>query len=363
MELKTGKAGENVLQRSVHKRIDAVRNRGNQRGAARGADCALFAWEGTEHPVAVTADPITLRTRFGGRLAVTAALNDLAAAGAAPGAVETVILLPPGEREETLRSLMDQIREECAAQGVEVLGGHTEVTAAVTRPVVIATGLGHWPKRIGADREQEESREKRRGLPPGGEREMAEPAEPARTKELSSAAGCGIVCTKWVGMEGTFLLATERREELKAHFPLALIEEAAACGDYLSVLPEAAAAGESGVRLMHDVSEGGIFAALWTLARQTGTGLEIDLTAIPIRQVTVELCNFYDINPYQMESAGSLLLVTEDAEGLIRELERRNIAASLIGCCTEGNDKILRNGDEIRYLDLPQPEALLGILG
>ncbi len=353
MELRQGKAGENVLQRSVFKRIEAVQQGARKKDAVTGKDCALFACSSLPQmpigqstsvaenissppPITLRTDPITLQTANAGELAVIAAVNDLAATGCRPETMETVLLLPPGTREQTLRELVDQIAGACISHGCRLTGGHTEVTRAVTRPVVIASVTGY----------------------------PAFPLTPAQSQhQRASLVGCDIVCTKWIGLEGTYLLATERRETLEAHFPIALLEEAAACGSHLSILPEAAAAGKSGVHLMRNLSEGGLFAALWKFAEQAGTGLQIDLPSVPIRQVTIELANYFDINPYQMESAGSLLLAADDGPSLVQELAAAGIPAAVIGRCTEGRDRLLLNGEEVRYLDLPQPDALLPILG
>lgn len=355
MELRRGKAGENVLQRSVFKRIEAAAQSARKEDAVTGKDCALFACPSPAQtslsqgqpdrdavpdkavpsaaPVTLRMDPVTLQSARAGELAVTAAVNGLAAAGCRPAALQTVILLPPGTQEQTLRDLVDQIAQACLSQGCSLTGGHTEVTTAVTRPVIIASVTGY-------------------------------PAfPPTKSQDRTSLVGCDILCTKWIGLEGTYLLATEQREALEAHFPIALLEEAAACGSHLSILPEAAAAGKSGVHLMCNLSEGGLFAALWKFAEQAGTGLQIDLPSVPIRQVTIELANYYDINPYQMESAGSLLLAADDGPALVQELAAAGIPAAVIGRCTQGRDRLLLNGDEVRYLDLPQPDALLPILG
>ena len=95
----------------------------------------------------------------------------------------------------------------------------------------------------------------------------------------------------------------------------------------------------------------------------TGTGLEIDLKSIPVRQETIEYTDCFQINPYQMESGGALLIVTDRPEDVLREMAADGIPAARIGRLTAGNDKIIRNREEIRYLDLPQPDSLLQVLG
>jgi hydrogenase maturation factor len=133
-------------------------------------------------------------------------------------------------------------------------------------------------------------------------------------------------------------------------------------GEYLSVRPEAQICAGEGADFLVDLSEGGIYAALWRLSVKTRRGLRVDMAAIPLLQETIELANYYDIDPYKMRSAGSLLAVTADADALVEALEGSGIPAGKIGELTEDHDKILINDDEVRYLDLPQTDELHRIL-
>lgn len=315
MKLKAGKIGRTVLDRSVLKRIP---------GARLSEDCAFY------EEIAVTTDPITLASSRIGELSVYAAIGDLSAAGALPQTYSPVILLPPGTEESELREIMDQIGRTCEREGLLVTGGHTEVTAAAARPLVIGTACG----RV---------RKKREAFLP--------------------KPGMPVFMTKWAGLEGTYLLAVEKEKELLSRFPSAMVRRTRGFRDFLGTAEESAAAAESGNCLMHDVSEGGIFAALWSLADLTGTGLDIDLKQIPLRQETIEFTDYFGINPYQMESAGSLLIIPEDPVRLMENLMAAGIPAGVIGSLTENKARILRNGEDIRYLDLPQPDSLIGLLG
>ena len=109
---------------------------------------------------------------------------------------------------------------------------------------------------------------------------------------------------------------------------------------------------------MHDVTEGGIFGALWELAESSGVGLEIDLKRIPVRQETIEICEFFEINPYELISSGSLLMVTDDGPDLVRKLEQEGISAAVIGKIREGNDRVVINEEERRYLEPPKSDEL-----
>ena len=160
-----------------------------------------------------------------------------------------------------------------------------------------------------------------------------------------------IIATKWIGLEGTAIIAHEKEEELCTHFSRHFVEQAQALDRYLSVMPEAATAVKSGVRAMHDVTTGGIFGALWELAEASGVGLEIELKKIPIRQETVEICEFFDLNPYQLGSTGSLLLAAPDGNRLVLDLKQQGIPAVVIGKATADNDRVVINEDERRFLE------------
>ena len=283
----------------------------------------------------MSADPVTLEVLKIGELAVYAAVNALCAERILPQSFRPVILLPPGSGEERLREIMDQICRVCVAEGLVIEGGHTEVTPAVNRPVVIGSCTG-VPMECMSDKNASED------------------------AEISSGP-MEIVMTKWAGMEGSCILA-EEREELRKVFPETILMRMRMLRDYLSVQKEAQICAEEGAECLVDLSEGGIHAALWRLSVKCRCGFRVDTAAIPMLQETIEFANYYDIDPYKMRSAGSLLAVTKDAEALIGRLEGSGIPAVRIGELTEDHDKILKNDDEVRYLDLPQTDELLKIM-
>lgn len=163
-----------------------------------------------------------------------------------------------------------------------------------------------------------------------------------------------IVVSKWVGLEGTARLAGENYERLRKRFPARMIEEAAAFDRYLSVIPEAATAMKSGVCGIHAVSRGGIFAGLWEMAEEAGVGLEADLRKIPVRQETIEICEFFGENPYELLSGGCLIMTVSDGNALVTALLREGIPAAVIGRTTRGNDRVLYNEGRKSYLNKPR---------
>lgn len=178
--------------------------------------------------------------------------------------------------------------------------------------------------------------------------------------EISQTAGPkqDIVVSKWIGLEGTALLAKRHYEKLRERFPRRMIDEAAAFDRYLSVMPEAATAMKSGVCGMYAVSRGGIFAGLWEMAQKAGVGLEADLRKIPVRQETIEICEVFGENPYELASGGCLIMTAENGNALVSALEREEIPAVVIGRTTTGNDRVLYNQGHKRYLDKPRTERI-----
>ena len=213
---------------------------------------------------------------------------------------------------------------------MEILGGHTEVSKIVSQPLICVTGVGKVKK-----------------------------TSLLRTSEMKPDQD--LVVTKWIGLEGTAILAKEREEELRKRFPSILVHTARDFSHLLSVIEEARIATEHGVSAMHDITEGGIFGALWEMASGAGVGLEVDLKKIPIRQETVEICEYFGLNPYQLMSSGSILAASDDGYELVRKLEQAGIHAVVVGRTNGENDRILYNGEDVRYLDKPQPDELYRI--
>lgn len=327
--MKIGKIPESVLKRSVFKQIHTRREE-VLLGAGVGEDCAALKLAEDELFV-ISTDPITGTATDIGNLAIHITLNDLASAGAEPIGVMLTILLPEQAQEPELKEMMGQIEEACAKANVQIMGGHTEVTRAVNQALINVCGVGK-----------------------------------AQAGKLVSTAGAepgdDIVITKWIGLEGTSIIAKEKETELLSRYPLQMVETAREFDQYLSVLPEAATAVKSGVSAMHDVTEGGIFGALWELAEASGVGLEIDLKKIPVKQETIEVCEFFGINPYELISSGAMLMAAQDGNTLVRELAKQGIPAAVVGKATAGNDRVLVNEDERRFLEPPKTDELYKVL-
>ncbi len=305
------KVTDTVLKRSVVNLI--------QRGPRTGTDAAVFQTEGCNilSSVAVGLDSEAVSVMA----AVYKAANNIWAAGGKLLGIEASFLLRQGYEETELKTLTRLVMKACDNCGTFLAGGHTQECMGLDHSCVTITAIGQRSGAVLSIRDVQ--------------------------------AGMDIVMSKWIGLEETALLLDnhDRINKLNERFSQEYIAPAMNFAGFLTVEAEAAVAVRHGVKAMHDVSDGGIFRALWELSEGSHKGFEIELKAIPVRQETIEISDYFNLNPYKMKSAGSLLMITDNSSELMKALQQEGIAACVIGHLTGNNDKIIRNEDEIRYLD------------
>ena len=251
-------------------------------GPRPGEDAAVIDM-GDRYLVAKT-DPITFATDAIGWYAVQVNANDIATTGAQPGWFMASILLPGGQADESMaRGIFAQISDACRALNVAVVGGHTEITHGLDRPIVCGCMLGEV--------------EKDRMVTTGG----------AQVDDW-------LLLTKGVPIEGISILAREQRQVLSAHFDPATLDR---CANFLyrpgiSVVSDAAVAmSVGGVTSMHDPTEGGLATALWELADACGHGVQVDVDDPgPLLPESV-LCEPFGLDPWGLIASGALLLTVK----------------------------------------------------
>ena len=325
--MKIGKIPESTLKKVILEQLGTKREE-VLIGPGIGEDCAALKLKEGEVFVLST-DPITGAAEEAGRLAVHVTANDLISSGAEPIGLMLTVLLPPETKEKELRQLSSEVQEECRKLGIAVIGGHTEVTDAVRKPLISVTGVG---------KVKEDQLLSTNGARPGQD----------------------IIVTKYIGLEGTGIIAREQEDLLRKRFSGEFLDEAKACLEYVSVVPEGKIAGAY-ASAMHDITEGGIYGALWEVAQASGVGLEVTIEDIPVKQHTVELCEFFDLNPYQLISSGSMLITTDHGNALVRALEQEGIKASIIGRTTDSKDKIIYRDGKAASLEAPKQDELYKI--
>ena len=266
-----------------------------------------------------------------GTYALAEALNELAAEGVESLKAQVRILIPEAYRRSRLPAVQKELEKACREQGVPLLPIHQYKTPAASLPLVAVTCTGITQRMV----------------------QPMDAADPGRE----------IVLTGWIGLAGMLRIAEEREAELKERFAPAFLKQIEAFGGGIFAGTAIQIARGTGIRIMRQITEGGIFAALWQLSKETGTGIDIDMKKISVRQETIEVCENYRLNPYQLTSTGSFLMLAADGKGLAGELRRNGIEAAVIGRMTDNNDKVIRNGEEIRYIDRPAPDEINKIIG
>ncbi len=340
MTMKSGKPSVNVLKRSVLRPIEK-RRKEVLSGAGVGEDCAIFSFPEGETVTCVQQGAVDCGAEVAAQPVFSVAqlvqkcANKLATYGAETVGILLGISLPEEAEESLLKEMITDAEAKAKEIEAEIVEVQTTVTNAVSVPVATVTGIGKKPVSAGEKKQTD-----------------------GKTAVAKAAPGQDVVVSKWIALEGTAVLARKNREKLLARYPAYLVEEAAGFDKYLSVIPEAATAGKSGVCAMQAAAEGGIFGCLWEMAERAGVGLTIDMRKLPLRQETVEVCELCGVNPYELMSGGCLVMTTDDGVGLVAALHAAEIPAVIVGKVTDSNDRILLNGEEVRYMDKPQQDEL-----
>lgn len=159
-----------------------------------------------------------------------------------------------------------------------------------------------------------------------------------------------IIMTGYTAAYGAAVIARNFYDELVKKLPAPVVNRAIeyGCNSYM---PSVADVIDDYSDCVWQVSEGGVFRALRDMSDSEKTGIRVWLDKISIRQETIEICEVYDINPYMLNGTGTALIISEHGNELVRLMENYGICASVIGCTTNNNDKIIINDNEVRYLE------------
>ncbi len=319
--MKLGKLDNDTLDRLILSRFKKTRP--ESFGAPHiGMDCATLDFCGDL--IVTSCDPITSAdARHIGSLSVHVNCNDAAAGGAEPVALLVTLLLPPDVTEDTVSMITEDLQRAAEYAGVDIVGGHTEVTDAVTRVTTCTTVIARTP----------------------------------RLRMLCGARpGDDIVMTKWAGLEGTMLIAYDHADLLR-NVSEEHIAKAKTLAKYLSVVPESRIAMQNGAHAMHDITEGGVLGAVWELAAQTHCGAVVDRRTIPVLPETTVVAEATGLDPYRLMSSGSLLIACENGNEMLAALRDSGIAAAKIGkirergfCFTDGTPLDPPGADELYRL-------------
>lgn len=297
-------------------------------GPGIGLDCAVVDIGGRY--LVFKSEPITFVAEDIGWYAVQIACNDIATSGARPRWMLVTMLLPEGKTSPDLVSSIGmQLAEACAAYNITLIGGHTEITSGLDRPILNTTMIGE----VAAERL----------ITPRG-----------------AKAGDALLLTQSIPVEGTAILAREFAGELAGKFTG---EEIAEAQNYLyepgiSVFNAAQTALAGGkVHAMHDPTEGGLAAALHELAAASSCTLVLQPETVPISDLSRRICSHLNVNPFAAIASGALLMAVPPAEAdpITAALAGAGIRCSLIGHIETGIACVLQQSGEER-IPLPLPE-------
>ena len=333
--LKVGKLDSDLLKNEVIDRISLKRPEVLVR-AGVGEDCAVIDFG--EYECVLSTDPITAAVGDIGRLAIHISCNDIASNGVEPVGILLAVMLPEGSTEDDVKTIMGQAADAAAACNVEIIGGHTEVTPAVNKPVIVSTAIGRALR-----------------------------GRSASAKNIK--VGDAVIMTKTAGLEGTGIIAGDFKEQLKEILTDEELAEAKALLGNVSVVRDGTVAGSVGTHGMHDVTEGGILGAIWEMCRIAGVGAEIHEAAVAVKDVTRKICAHYGIDYMRLISSGSMIIMAgqEKKNEIIKKLAAVGVEAAEIGVITPPESGLVlvkgSGADESRVpIDPPGPDELYKVV-
>ena len=291
-------------------------------GPKVGEDCAVI--EMGNQLLIAKSDPVTFVVDRIGWYAVQVNANDIACTGGVPRWFLPTILLPPNIDENEIRAIFSDIAMACGELGVSVVGGHTEVSVGIPRPIVAGTMLGELDS----------------------------------SANLISSSGAqdgdSIIVTTGIAIEGTAILAREFAADLSR---LGVNDDdIARAADYLkrpgiSVVSAARALCDSvDVHSMHDVTEGGVITALREVAIGSDVGLVVEAESMPILPESVTICQVLGIDPLGLLGSGALVatLSSSDVPRALRALDATGVSGWEVGQIMEADEGLWmvdRTGD------------------
>ena len=300
-----GKMSESALKRSVLKKTGIYNKRS---GAGIGADAGYIRRANGDLMISTAC--IMGEDRGNGELCLTRAVNSMACAGGKALAASVSLICPAKDPESFARLIMDEVIRACDRCGIEPVSGNTLIgdTASISVSVTGEAGNAITPPDQDKDRI--------------------------------------IVMDGWAGNAGAAMLAVKNYSRLTERFTEGFIRKAISGFNEIGIYDRAYAFAEAtGGRIaMHDISEGGVFGALWELLERENAGCRVDLKAIPIKQAAIEVCEILDVSPYQLRGDGGLLAMVEDTP------ENRTLG-TVIGAVTSDRDRVIINGEERRFLE------------
>lgn len=282
--------------------------------------------------IVASTDPITGASKNIGSLAINVSVNDVSCQGADPVGVLMTVLIPPSATLEDLKEIVEDANKTAKKLNVDIIGGHTEITEAVNKILISTTVLGRVDKKA-----------------------MPDPK--------SIKAGDVVAVSKYLGIEGTSIIAHDK-DDVSEILSEEELKFAKSLADDISVLKEARLATKYGVKHMHDITEGGLYGALWETGVALSHGLRAYYDEIPLLDETKKIAEFYGLDPMRLISSGSMLMIF-DKDKFIDfkyEADKRGIKITKIGEVIDDKITEVIVGDEVISLSEPGSDELYKVV-
>lgn len=327
--MKIGKLKTDLLEKYIFNNLNSNRDEVRVRSGI-GLDCAVLDFGGDL--IVTSTDPITGASKNIGSLAINVSVNDVSCQCADPVGVLMTVLIPPSATIDELKEIIEDANATAKKLNVDIIGGHTEVTEAVNKILISTTVLGRVNREVMPD-----------------------------IKKVK--AGDVVAVSKNVAIEGTSIIANER-DDIEEVLNDEEIKFAKSLSENISVLKESKLALKHGIKHMHDITEGGLYGALWETGAAISYGIRANYNDVPILDITKKIAEFYSIDPMKLISSGSMLMIfdKDEFEDFKSDAEKNGIKVTKIGEVTkEEVIEVFKNDDVIRLSD-PDSDELYKVI-
>jgi len=279
-------------------------------GPQHGVDTGIV--EIGDKAVAFTCDPVFILPDFGWERAAWLAIHILASdavtSGLKPQFLAIDLNLPMEMTKEQLKLMWQTMHQECQKLGISIICGHTARYENCHYPMV------------------------------GGATVVAVGEKDKYVTPALARAGDQIIITKGPAIEATGIFAAMFPRLLEQEFGLSFSQKAEQVFYEMSVVTDAMTAVSVGVRedgvvAMHDATECGIWGGLYEMADAAGLGVRVEQEKIVVADCVMEICRYFDIDPYASISEGTLIIICRQhkAQEVVKALSRKGIKSSIVG--------------------------------
>lgn len=258
------------------------------------------------------------------KVQIEAVFNQLSILSAKPMMMTVFIMLPEQTEESCLRFLMDCLVEIAEKKQIKISDVKAECSPDVINTVLFLTIFG---------RKESES------LP--------------FYNVKAFLPGKELVMVGTAALEGTIMLENAGRTILEQRFSRRFLERVRSLSSKIELENKLEVIKTRKDIGIYYIGRTGVFGALWEIASITKKGFLVERKEIPIYQETIELCEFFDVNPYMLRSGSAWILALNQGRTFVEKCKSCGIEAAIIGTMESNADKLVCNGEDCCYLTMP----------